>query len=51
MNETNKVMLDSINELPEIKTVYKYWYNDNAFKSSFLHALSSLFPGGELWKN
>ena len=49
MNEINKVMLDSINELPEIKTVYKYWYNDNAFKSSFLHALSSLFPGGELF--
>ena len=49
MNEINKVTLDSINELPEIKTVYKYWYNDNAFKSSFLHALSSLFPGGELF--
>ena len=42
-------MLDKINKAPEIKTVFKYWYDDNAFKSSFLHALSSLFPGGELY--
>ena len=49
--EDTKVVLDVVNKAPEIKTVFKYWYDDNAFKSSFLHALSSLFPGGELWKN
>ena len=43
--------MDTINKLPEIEKVYKYWYHDNAFKSGFLHVLSSLFPGGELWKN
>lgn len=49
MHEGTKNMLDKINKAPEIKTVFKYWYDDNAFKSSFLHALSSLFPGGELY--
>ena len=46
MKETKNV-LDEINKAPEIKTVFKYWYDDNAFKSSFLHALSSVFYGGE----
>ena len=45
--EDTKVVLDVINKAPEIKTVFKYWYDDNAFKSSFLHALSSVFYGGE----
>lgn len=43
--EGTKVVLDVINKVPEIKTVFKYWYDDNAFKSSFLHALSSVFYG------
>lgn len=43
--------MDTIYDPPKLNKVYKYWYHDNAFKSGFLHALSSLFPGGELWKN
>lgn len=39
--------MDTVNKLPEIKKVYRYWYHDNAFKSGFMHSLSSVFPGGE----
>lgn len=41
--------MDTIRDLPKIEKVYKYWYHDNAFKTGFLHALSSLFPAGELY--
>lgn len=41
--------LDKINKLPTINKVSKDWYDGNVFKTDFLHALSSLFPGGELY--
>ena len=44
-------MLNKINKSPKFNKVYKYWYHDNAFKTGFIHSLSVVFPGGELWKN
>ena len=40
-------VMDTIYGPPKLNKVYKYWYHDNAFKTGFIHSLSSVFPGGE----